>query len=102
MKSIENFFKKEIEPLTAEVNTKGKLKENKKEVKKATESVNNLSSQLSTQMWTINTPSNYTNCISALNSCPIMKSQLEKKIKTYYFYNIQSLNDIISKHFVRL
>ena len=97
MKSIENFFKKEIEPLTAEVNTKGKLKENKKEVKKATESVNNLSSQLSSQMWTINIPKKYDHCISALNACPIMKSSTETKVKTYYFYNIQSLSlDYIS------
>ena len=85
MKSIENFFKKEIEPLNFEVNTKGKLKEYKNEVKKTTEIIKNLSSQLSSQMWTINTPTKYEHCISALNACPIMKSSTETKVKTYYF-----------------
>lgn len=105
VKSIENFYEKEIKPLTKELNTQAKVETKKKEEKKKEDiiiqqfnkNLSSLSKQLSTEMWTINTPKNYSHCLSALNSCPIMKSSTESKVKTYYFYNIQSLTDILGK-----
>lgn len=67
------------------------------EIKKTNALISSLSSQLSSEMWIINTPVNYSHCLGAVNACPVIKSQLEKKIKTYYIYNVSSLNFIISK-----
>ena len=54
---------------------------------------------LSGNLWIINRPLDYAKCLGTVASIPkiFSKTKPEEKVHTFYFYNLNSLNDIVSK-----